>query len=283
MNITFIGGGNMANAIIGGLMKQGQRAPTVRVVEIDAAARARLTEQYAIKTFDRIDAAAVAVDCIVLAIKPQNMREVATALRPHVKQQLVMSIAAGIRGGDLARWLGGYARLVRAMPNTPALVGAGCTGLYAMPGATPEDAARAEAILGAVGTTSESRARRAARCDHRSVRQRAGLRVLFYGGAAGRSGRVLDWRRPPRAVSRCKHSAAPSSSPRRAAEDVATLRRARHVQRRHHGRRARQHGSAAIKAAICARSKPRTRVHANWATSWVKTGTGPVSTMLTRP
>ena len=60
-----------------------------------------------------------------LAIKPQNMREVATALRPHVKQQLVISIAAGIRGGDLARWLGGYARLVRAMPNTPALAGAG--------------------------------------------------------------------------------------------------------------------------------------------------------------
>jgi pyrroline-5-carboxylate reductase len=153
MNITFIGGGNMANAIIGGLMKQGQRAPTVRVVEIDAAARARLTEQYAIKTFDRIDAAAVAVDCIVLAIKPQNMREVATALRPHVKQQLVISIAAGIRGGDLARWLGGYERLVRAMPNTPALVGAGATAIAPGKHAGEADLATAKALFDAVGIT----------------------------------------------------------------------------------------------------------------------------------
>ena len=153
MKSTFIGGGNMANAIIGGLLKKGYAADALRVVEIDAAARAKLAQQYAVATFERIDAAAVAGDCVVLAIKPQNMREVATALRPHIKQQLVISIAAGIRSTDLARWLGGYARLVRAMPNTPALVGAGCTGLYAMPGATKEDYAHAEAILGAVGTT----------------------------------------------------------------------------------------------------------------------------------
>ena len=153
MKITFIGGGNMANAIIGGLLKKGYAADALRVVEIDAAARAKLAQQYAVATFERIDAAAVAGDCVVLAIKPQNMREVATALRPHIKQQLVISIAAGIRSTDLARWLGGYARLVRAMPNTPALVGAGCAGLYAMPGATKEDYAHAEAILGAVGTT----------------------------------------------------------------------------------------------------------------------------------
>ena len=153
MSITFIGGGNMASAIIGGLIKQGQAAAALRVVEIDAAARARLAQQYAVATFERIDAAAVAADCIVLAVKPQNLREVATALRPHVKAQLVISIAAGIRSGDLARWLGGYARIVRAMPNTPALVGAGCTGIFAMSGVANNDTARAEAILGAVGTT----------------------------------------------------------------------------------------------------------------------------------
>jgi pyrroline-5-carboxylate reductase len=153
MNITFIGGGNMASAIIGGLLKQGQPAAELRVVEIDAAARARLAQQYTVKTAERIDAAAVAADCIVLAIKPQTMREVATALRPHLNTQLVISIAAGIRGGDLARWLGGYARIVRVMPNTPALVGAGYAGIYAMPGATAADAARAESILGAVGAT----------------------------------------------------------------------------------------------------------------------------------
>jgi len=153
VSITFIGGGNMASAIIGGLIKRGQAAAALRVVEIDAAARARLTQQYAVTTFERIDAAAVAADCLVLAVKPQNLREVAAALRPHVKAQLVISIAAGIRGGDLARWLGGYARIVRAMPNTPALVGAGCTGIFAMSGVSGDDTARAEAILGAVGTT----------------------------------------------------------------------------------------------------------------------------------
>jgi pyrroline-5-carboxylate reductase len=153
MNITFIGGGNMANAIIGGLLGKGYAASGMRVVEIDAAARARLAQQFGVATCERIDAAAVAADCVVLAIKPQNMREVATALRPHLQQQLVISIAAGIRGADLARWLGGYAKLVRAMPNTPALVGAGCAGIYTMPGASKEDATLAESVLGAVGTT----------------------------------------------------------------------------------------------------------------------------------
>jgi len=153
MKITFIGGGNMAAAIIGGLLKQGYAADALRVVEIAAAARAKLAQQYGVATFERIDAAAVASDCVVLAVKPQQMREVASALRPLIKQQLIISIAAGIRGTDLARWLGGYRRLVRAMPNTPALVGAGCAGLFALPGVTNEDMARAEAILGAVGTT----------------------------------------------------------------------------------------------------------------------------------
>ena len=153
MRITFIGGGNMAGAIIGGLLNKGYAAEVLHVVEIAAEARARLARQYGVATYAQIDAAAVASDCIVLAVKPQNMREVAAALRPFVSQQLVISIAAGIRGSDLSRWLGGYTRLVRAMPNTPALVGAGCTGVYAAPGVTEEDAARAESILGAVGST----------------------------------------------------------------------------------------------------------------------------------
>ncbi len=153
MNITFIGGGNMASAIIGGLLKKGYAANALRVIEIAAATRAQLAQQYGVATGERIDAAAVAGDCVVLAVKPQHMREVATTLRPHLKQQLVISIAAGVRSTDLARWLGGYRRLVRAMPNTPALVGAGCAGLFALPGMTNEDMARAEVILGAVGTT----------------------------------------------------------------------------------------------------------------------------------
>jgi pyrroline-5-carboxylate reductase len=178
MSITFIGGGNMASAIIGGLLKQGRPAAELRVVEIDAAARARLAQQYAVKTSERIDAAAVAADCIVLAIKPQNMREVAITLRPHVKAQLVISIAAGIRGGDLARWLGGYARIVRVMPNTPALVGAGYAGIYALPGATAADAARAESLLGAVGATL--RVEREEQLDAVTAVSGSGPAYVFY-------------------------------------------------------------------------------------------------------
>ena len=178
MNITFIGGGNMANAIIGGLLGKGYAATGLRVVEIDAGARARLTQQFAVETCERIDAAAVSVDCVVLAIKPQNMRDVATALRPHLKQQLVISIAAGIRGADLARWLGGYTRLVRAMPNTPALVGAGCTGIYALPGVSLADATRADSILSAVGTTL--RVENEAQLDAITAVSGSGPAYVFY-------------------------------------------------------------------------------------------------------
>ncbi len=178
MNITFIGGGNMATAIIGGLLKKGYAAQTLRAVEIDAAARARLAQQFGVTTFDRVDVAAAAADCIVLAVKPQNTREVATALRPHLSQQLVISIAAGIRSVDLARWLGGYARLVRAMPNTPALVGAGCSGIFAQPGATAEDIARSEAILGAVGVTL--RVENEAQLDAVTAVSGSGPAYVFY-------------------------------------------------------------------------------------------------------
>lgn len=153
MNITFIGGGNMASAIIGGLLKTGHAAARLRVVEIAAGARERLTQQYGIVTFDAISNAAVACDCILLAVKPQQMRDVATVLQPLLARQLVISIAAGIRAGDLARWLGGYQKVARAMPNTPALVGAGCAGLYAMAGVSADERNRVAAILGAVGTT----------------------------------------------------------------------------------------------------------------------------------
>lgn len=153
MNITFIGGGNMAGAIIGGLLNQGYAASALRVVEIAPAARQRLEQQYGVKTFAAVSAAAVDSDCIVLAVKPQQVREAATALRPLLGRQLVISIAAGIRTADLSRWLGGHQKLARAMPNTPALVGAGCAGLYALPGVGSADKARVDAVLGAVGST----------------------------------------------------------------------------------------------------------------------------------
>jgi pyrroline-5-carboxylate reductase len=154
MGITFIGGGNMASAIIGGLLKTGHvSAASVRVIDPAADARRRLAQQYDIATFETVSAAAVDSDCIVLAVKPQQMREVAKSLRPLLVRQLVISIAAGIRAQDIGRWLGGYPKIARAMPNTPALVGAGCAGLYALPGVEAEERTQAAGILEAVGTT----------------------------------------------------------------------------------------------------------------------------------
>jgi pyrroline-5-carboxylate reductase len=153
MNITFIGGGNMASAMIGGLLHQGWDAGTIQAVEIAPAARERLEREYRIATAEAITAEAVRADCIVLAVKPQQAREVARLLHPHLATQLVISIAAGIRLGDLARWLGGYPKLVRVMPNTPALVRAGVAGLYAPGSVSADDRERAGRIMGAVGTT----------------------------------------------------------------------------------------------------------------------------------
>jgi pyrroline-5-carboxylate reductase len=151
MNITFVGGGNMAGAMIGGLLHQGWDAGAIQVVEIDAAARARLEREYRIATVAAVTAATARADCIVLAVKPQHVREVARLLKPHLAAQLVVSIAAGIRLADLGRWLGGYPRLVRVMPNTPALVRAGVAGLYAPGSVSAADRERAARIMGAVG------------------------------------------------------------------------------------------------------------------------------------
>ncbi|MDR2196255.1 MAG: pyrroline-5-carboxylate reductase [Gallionellaceae bacterium] len=133
MNICFIGGGNMANAMIGGLLQRGFAPTQLGAVEIDAANRERLRAAHGINVFAQLEAAAIAhCDVVVLAVKPQQLREVATQLGSLLSaQQIVLSIAAGIRLADLARWLGGRGVPVRAMPNTPALVGAGMTGLYA--------------------------------------------------------------------------------------------------------------------------------------------------------
>lgn len=153
MNVTFIGGGNMASAIIGGLLKQGWDPGAIRVVEVEAPARSRLEREFNVKTFPAPDAAATQADCIVLAVKPQQMREAARDLRPRLESQLIVSIAAGIRVADLGRWLGGYARIVRVMPSTPALVLAGVSALYAPAGVNAAERKRAEEVLGAVGAT----------------------------------------------------------------------------------------------------------------------------------
>ena len=152
--IGFIGGGNMAQALIGGMVKQGFAASSICVAEPNEAARAKLSTNFGVRC--RAEGAAMARDCttLVLAVKPQVMREVCTGLAPHLAQPLVISIAAGTRMPDIARWLGNpQTRIVRAMPNTPALVGKGITGLCASAGASDADRSAAEKILQAVGAT----------------------------------------------------------------------------------------------------------------------------------
>jgi len=153
MNILFLGGGNMAAAIIGGLLAKGQTPSSLHAVDVLPDALLRLEKQFGIRTSADGKAAASGADCIVLAVKPQQMKQVATTLAPALKGHLVISIAAGIRSADLARWLGPGAKVVRAMPNTPALVSAGLTGLYAMPGVSSTQRRDAESILAAVGAT----------------------------------------------------------------------------------------------------------------------------------
>ena len=146
MKIGFLGGGNMAAAMIGGL----HQAHTIVVVEPDAAKGAALAERYGIAT-ETAPTALFDCEVIVLAVKPQQLRAALSgwpALRP---EQLVISVAAGVRAADIARWLGGHPAIVRCMPNTPALVGAGITGLFSLPGVSSAQRTAADTILGAVG------------------------------------------------------------------------------------------------------------------------------------
>jgi len=154
MNVTFIGGGNMATALIGGLVAQGVDHRDFRVVEPVRAQQDKLAARFpGIGIFGEPSGGAVTgADLIVMAVKPQQMREAAQAVAAHVGDvAVVMTIAAGVRIDSLSRWLDGYGRIVRAMPNTPALVGAGITGAYAP--VAVDEAGRALAVraLEAVG------------------------------------------------------------------------------------------------------------------------------------
>ncbi len=159
MNICFIGGGNMATALIGGLLKPSDKPGDIhakpedmRVVEINADNRARLQQEFGVQVTAELAAGVVGSDVILLAVKPQQLREIATQMAPFLSGQLILSIAAGIRAADLARWLGTQ-NVVRAMPNTPALIQSGMTGLYAMPTVSKAQRQQAQSILVAVGET----------------------------------------------------------------------------------------------------------------------------------
>ncbi len=153
MNITFIGGGNMAAALISGLLQQGFAAEQLHVVEINAENCEKLKLDFGVLATSDLADGVTRGDVVLLSVKPQQLYELTQDLASLLKDQLIISIAAGIRASDIMRWLGGYERVVRAMPNTPSLVRSGVTGLYAASRVNDQDKSNAESILAAVGTT----------------------------------------------------------------------------------------------------------------------------------
>jgi pyrroline-5-carboxylate reductase len=155
MQIGFIGAGNIARALIGGLTARGFNAQHIEVCDPVPVQREAVAQRFSVRQQGDNAAAARRADVLILAVKPQMVREAATALREAVleRQPLVISVAAGIRKADLSGWLGGYSRIVRTMPNRPALIGAGITGLFADQSLAEADRRTAEELLAAVGGT----------------------------------------------------------------------------------------------------------------------------------
>ncbi len=148
--IAFIGGGNMANAIIGGLRRQGIPASLIDVVEPHPEARTALLERHGVQAIAAADASLDQADLVIWAVKPQSFREAAELTRAHTGGALHLSIAAGIPSDSIARWLG-TGRVVRAMPNTPALIGQGVTAAYARPDVSAAERALIDRVLGTMG------------------------------------------------------------------------------------------------------------------------------------
>jgi pyrroline-5-carboxylate reductase len=149
--ITFIGGGNMASAIIGGLVRQGHPTSALQVVEPWDEQRAKLAQQFpGLAVLPVASAELKPSDLVVWAVKPQTFKDAAAATRNHVEGALHLSVAAGITSESIAAWLGSE-RIVRAMPNTPALVGLGMTGLMARAAVTADDKALVERVVRTTG------------------------------------------------------------------------------------------------------------------------------------
>ena len=140
----------MATALIGGLLGQGFSAAQISVVEINADNRALLQRNFDVQVYESFSEGVKDSQIVVLAVKPQQLNDVAQQLAPILKGQLLISIAAGVRAVDLARWSGTQA-VVRAMPNTPALIRSGMTGLFALPEVSAAQREQAQHILAAVG------------------------------------------------------------------------------------------------------------------------------------
>jgi len=151
--LAFIGGGNMTGSLVGGLIADGWKPARIHVADPDSRQTERLAGRFSVVTTTDNSTAVKHADAVVLAVKPQVMRTVAGELAPLIEQRhlLVISIAAGVRETSLREWLGKDTAIVRAMPNTPALVQSGATALYANPAVSEEQRNLAESILRAVG------------------------------------------------------------------------------------------------------------------------------------
>lgn len=154
-NVTFIGAGNMAHSLIGGLVADGFPASCIQAADPNAERRNELQAHWRIKCFADNAEAAAGAEVIVLAVKPQLLATVARELKGQVQANapLLISIAAGIRSADIARWTGGDPAIVRVMPNTPALLGCGASALFGNAAADTAQRETAEAIVRAVGVT----------------------------------------------------------------------------------------------------------------------------------
>jgi len=150
--IAFIGGGNMASAIIGGLIRQGLPAAQIEVVEPFGEARDKLRAQFGVEALEQAGPALARAGMVVWAVKPQTFKDAAAQASAHTAGALHLSVAAGIRSDSIAQWLGTQ-RVVRSMPNTPALIGRGITALYARPGVSAGDKARVEQVIATTGAS----------------------------------------------------------------------------------------------------------------------------------
>ncbi len=154
--IGFIGAGNMARSLAGGLLNNAWSKDKLILSDPSPEQRAAVSDVLGLTVFEKNTDVAARADVLVLAVKPQILRATAQGLAATVqaKKPLVVSIAAGIRADDIQRWLGGNLAVVRVMPNTPALVGSGASGLFANSLTSDEQRDEAESILRAVGTTA---------------------------------------------------------------------------------------------------------------------------------
>ncbi len=153
--ISFIGAGNMATSIIGGLIRGGISPTQLNATNVDKDQLARLQAEHGINALDDNISAVADCDILFLSVKPQVLRSVCEEIRDAVQQRrpLIISIAAGIQISSIDAWLGGNLAIVRCMPNTPALVGVGASGLYANPLVTETQKAAAETMFQAIGLT----------------------------------------------------------------------------------------------------------------------------------